>query len=159
MLGEDLEYLLSFIKVNDDVDFFPSVSQPTPSTPEEVHRIPISVHWMPCVVALVIELLCLNWVIHSIFLKSVVPFPSKGSTIIFYSTSCSSFLYLLSACNWASKQVRYRVRDWSSTKPTQRQWQSPEAAAPVSAPLLLRACATGFRHIGNSEKGHNYILT
>lgn len=83
MLGEDLEYLLSFIKVNDDVDFFPSVSQPTPSTPEEVHRIPISVHWLPRVVALVIELLCLNWVIHSIFLKTVVPFPSKGSTIIF----------------------------------------------------------------------------
>lgn len=72
--------------------------------------------------------------------KTVVPFPSKGSTNIFYSISSSSFLYLLSACHWDSKQIRFRVRGWSSAKPTQRRWLSPETAAPVSAPPAHSLC-------------------
>lgn len=100
-----------------------------------------------------------NWIVVSgLSYLSVAPFPSKGSAIVFYSISYSSSLYMPSACHWDRKKVRCRVRDWSSTKPTQRQWQ-PRRQQPLCLHLLLRASATGFRHVGNKEKVHYYVLT
>lgn len=92
------------------------------------------------------------------FLKTVVPFPSKGSTIIFHSISYSKFS-LFAKCMSLGQKTGQARGTW-----LEQYKANPEAVTVPrgSSPCLCTSCsdsATGLKHVGNNEKGHNYILT